>query len=271
MADAGSVEVGAYGQAIVLGPLRRAVVGDHGMIVTRQAVEAVSQICLGRGALAILRWREPAKGKVAFLVARAGVDGIEPDVPYVFSGGALVRKTEFTQEQGQLPPAERTSSALGNLVSEPVLETGDAGECGLAIIEAIGRARAGTLGIAISTGKRYGMCESGSGGLAIGRGRFKIVSAGAGGAAIATSYGGILKAGDDGIALGAKGQSFASKDGIAIALDGIVSGGPGCLLVVRTRTDAGDDSICIGRVGTAGIKPNTQYNVHKGRLVVCPE
>jgi hypothetical protein len=140
----------------------------------------------------------------------------------------------------------------------------EVGPHGIAITDEEGYSKAGAGGVAISLGKRYGEAEAGDGGLAIGRGRFKILWAGRGGAAIGMDHGAHVAVYDGGVAIGDN-HTRAGRNGVAIALGGTVSGGPGCLLVQRWR-DGARIRYATGVAGERGILPDVNYGVHEGKL-----
>ncbi|WP_291821490.1 hypothetical protein [Bosea sp. (in: a-proteobacteria)] len=136
--------------------------------------------------------------------------------------------------------------------------TAHAGRGGLALAFNAGIARADDDGVAVSDGKRYGEAHAGDRGVAIGRGKFRRVTAGVAGAAIA-SEGDVAMAGDEGVAIGLNSEHVqAGTDGVAVAIGGTLSGGPGCLLV----SIAPDRSWAVtARVGVDGIAPFVRYRL----------
>jgi hypothetical protein len=132
-----------------------------------------------------------------------------------------------------------------------------AGRGGLAVAFNGGIARAGDNGIAVSDGKRFGEAHGGDLGIAVGRGRFKRITAGMAGAAV--SRGGDARVADEGVAIGIGNDNVhAGTNGIAVTVGGTVSGNDGCLLVAI----APDRSwIVTARVGVNGIEPFVRYRL----------
>lgn len=134
----------------------------------------------------------------------------------------------------------------------------NAGRGGLAMAFRGGIAKTGDNGVAVSDGKRYGEAHVWDYGVAIGRGKFKRVTAEVASAAISRG-GDVAIAGDDGVAIGLDSQHVqAGANGVAIAVGGTVSGGAGCLLVAI----APDRSwVVTVRVGIDGIEPFVRYRL----------
>ncbi len=133
-----------------------------------------------------------------------------------------------------------------------------AGRGGLAMAFNAGIATTDDHGVAVSDGKRYGEAHAGDYGVAIGRGKFRRVTAGIAGAAISRG-GEVAIAGEEGVAIGLDSEHVqAGANGVAVAVGGTVSGGDGCLLVAI----APDWSWTVtARVGVDGIVPYTRYRL----------
>ncbi|MBX9912097.1 MAG: hypothetical protein K2Z25_25765 [Beijerinckiaceae bacterium] len=289
MAGAGRAIAGVNGRALALGPGKFLKVGDDGIAVAMEARPGGTRVVLGERAVCILRWRDPAVGAARFYLAITGEGGVRPGVKYIFEDNALHvyssdRHSMLGVADGE--PAMPVDPDFGDCVIVADESEAIAGDEGLAVAEAGGSAsaglrgiavgsspglvRAGAFGVAVSEGKRFGEARAAGGGVAIGRGRFKMVQAGAGGAALVMEYGGTVKAGDDGLALGAADLASVGCNGVAVALAGAVSGDHGSLLVIRWL-DPGQDSprVAYGIVGEHGLMPLRRYVAYGKGL--CPE
>ena len=135
---------------------------------------------------------------------------------------------------------------------------------GLAIADEVGHAVAGECGVAISDGKRFGYATAGNEGVAVGRGRFKLVEAGNFGIAVATN-GSRATAGDNGVAICYSEQASVGTSGIAIGQT--VNGNLGSLLVAMSwNPETGERAYATGIVGRDGIEPLIYYRCIGGKL-----
>lgn len=157
-----------------------------------------------------------------------------------------------------IAPAGQNACADADGVAISSGGAANAGRGGLALAFNAGIAKASDNGVAVSDGKRYGEAHAGDWGVAIGRGKFKRVTAGLAGAAISRG-GDVALAGEEGVAIGLNSEHVqAGANGVAIAIGGTVSGGPGCLLV----SIAPDRSwVVTARVGVDGIAPFVRYRL----------
>jgi hypothetical protein len=208
-----------------------------------------------RGALRLLLALGRKPTHLIGQVATAGADG----VAVTRSHGAARAGPRGWAIAWSNAEAEAARGGVAHAGADSVARAGADG------IAMAGEASTGSRGIAISLGKRYGTAAAGDRGIAVGAGRFKQVRVGDGGAAIATSHGALIEAGDDAVAIGS-GRVRGGRNGVAIATDGTVSGGEGCLLVRRWQDQDGQWRYAIGIAGQGGIEAWRPYDVAEGRL-----
>jgi hypothetical protein len=157
-----------------------------------------------------------------------------------------------------IAPDERHARADAGGIAIASGGEANTGRGGLAMAFAGGIARTYDHGVAVSDGKRYGEAHAGDRGVAIGRGKFRRVTAGIAGAAISRG-GDVAIAGDEGVAIGLDCEHVqAGANGVAIAVGGTVSGGAGCFLVAIAPDWSGAATM---RVGIDGIVPYTRYRL----------
>ena len=138
---------------------------------------------------------------------------------------------------------------------------------GVALADESGSALAGDYGIAVSDGKRFGAATAGTGGIAVGRGRYKHILTGDFGIAILQGSG-RARAGVGGVAICWTDVAEFGADGLAVGTT--VSGDLGTLLVA-TYLDfrTGLRSHAVGLVGHEGLRPFQAYICVDGKLVAA--